>query len=321
MKRSIAAWSAAATLLALPFVTAPALAEAPMAKAQAPGYYRHMVGDIEVTALLDGTAKLPVMNLLKNAPPEQILAALKRGFLKELVETSVNGYLVNTGSKLVLIDAGTGGSFGYTAQFLDNLRAAGYKPEQIDEVYITHMHGDHVGGVLANKVRAFPNATLRLDKREADYWLSEEAMNRAPEQMRAFFKTAMAAVAPYNTANRFKTFGGATELVPGVFSMPTYGHTPGHTIYRIESKGQTLVLWGDLMHVASVQFDNPGVVISFDTDNNAAAAERAKAYAEAAAKGWLVGSAHISFPGLGNLRANADGKSYTWVPLNYSLLK
>jgi glyoxylase-like metal-dependent hydrolase (beta-lactamase superfamily II) len=320
MRSSLQAWAAAA-LFASSFVPSLAAAEAPMAKTQAPGYYRHMVGDYEVTALLDGTAKLPVLQLLKGAPPEQLATALKRGFLKETVETSVNAYLVNTGTKLVLIDAGTGGSFGYSAQFMDNLRAAGYRPEQVDEVYITHMHGDHVGGLLHEKAAAFPNATVRLDKRDADFWLSEQVMNRAPANFQPFFKTAMAAVAPYSAAGKFKPFDGATELVPGVFSVPTYGHTPGHTIYRIESKGQTLILWGDLMHVASVQFDNPGVVIQFDTDNNAAAAERAKAYAEAASKGWLVGASHISFPGLGNLRAADGGKGYTWVPLNYSNLK
>ncbi|MBC7602948.1 MAG: MBL fold metallo-hydrolase [Ramlibacter sp.] len=321
MKTSLRVWAAVAALIALPLAPTLASAEAPLVKTQSPGYYRAMVGDFEITALLDGTLKLPMTQLLKNATPAQLSAALKRGFVQDQVETSVNAYLVNTGKKLVLIDTGTGGSFGYTALMLDNMKAAGYKPEQVDEIYITHMHGDHVGGLLANKVAAFPNATLRMDKKDADFWLSEAMMKKAPADAQDFFKTAMAATAPYTAAGKLKTFSGATELVPGVFSMPAYGHTPGHTIYRIESKGETLVLWGDLMHVAAVQFDNPAVVITFDTDNKAAAAERMKAYKEAAAKGWLVGAAHISFPGLGHLRAANGGKSFTWVPVNYSLLK
>jgi glyoxylase-like metal-dependent hydrolase (beta-lactamase superfamily II) len=311
----------AAALLALPFVSAPAWAEAPMVKTQAPGYYRHMLGDFEITVLLDGTLKLPVLKLLTNAEPGQLKAALERGFLREQVETSLNTYLVNTGSKLVLIDTGTGALFGPGAQLMNNLRAAGYTPEQVDEIYITHMHGDHVGGLMAGASRAFPNATLRIDKADTDFWLSEGAMNRAPEGVRSYFKGAMASVNPYVAAGKLKTFEGETELVPGVHAMPAYGHTPGHTVYRVESKGQTLVLWGDLMHVAAVQFDNPDVTISFDIDSKKAAEQRRAAFADAAKKGWLVGVAHVSFPGLGHLRAGPAGQGYTWVPVNYSTLK
>jgi glyoxylase-like metal-dependent hydrolase (beta-lactamase superfamily II) len=174
---------------------------------------------------------------------------------------------------------------------------------------------------MSGNARAFPNATLRIDKADTDFWLSEAVMNRAPENTRDFFKGAMASANPYLAAGKLKTFEGETELVPGVTAVPTHGHTPGHTIYRIESKGQTLVLWGDLMHVAAVQFDNPNVTIAFDTDSKKALAQRRKAFAEAAKKGWLVGVAHVSFPGLGHLRAAPNGKGYTWVPLNYSTLK
>jgi len=311
----------AAALLALPLLPGPAFAEAPIVKTQAPGYYRHMLGDFEVTALLDGTLKLPVLKLLTNARPEQLAAALKRGFLREQVETSVNAYLINTGNKLVLIDTGMGALFGGAPALLDNLRAAGYKPEQVDEIYITHMHGDHVGGLMAAGARAFPNATLRIDKADTDFWLSEAVMNRAPQDVRDFFKGAMASANPYVAAGRLKTFEGDTELVPGVHAVPAHGHTPGHTIYRIESKGETMMLWGDLMHVAAVQFDNPGVTITFDIDSKRATASRRAAFAEAAKKGWLVGVSHVSFPGMGHLRAAGSGKGYTWVPLEYSTLK
>jgi glyoxylase-like metal-dependent hydrolase (beta-lactamase superfamily II) len=303
------------------FAPVAARAEAPMVKTQAPGFYRAMVGDFEVTALLDGTMKLPVLKLLTNAPPEQLAEALQRGYLRETVETSVNAYLVNTGRKLVLIDTGTGSLFGSRPELLDNLRASGYRPEQVDEVYITHMHGDHVGGLMAGSARAFPSATLRIHKADTDFWLSETVMNRAPAEVRGFFKGAMDSVNPYLAAGRLRTFEGPTELVPGVHAVPAQGHTPGHTIYRIQSKGETLILWGDLIHVASVQFENPGVAITFDIDGKLAVQERARAFAEAADKGWLVGAAHVSFPGLGRLRAAPGGKGYTWTPVNYSSLK
>jgi glyoxylase-like metal-dependent hydrolase (beta-lactamase superfamily II) len=308
---------AAALLAAAPLA---ALAEAPMQKTQAPGFHRMMVGDTEVTVLSDGTIKLPVLQLLRG-DRAKLAEALKRGFLTEQVETSVNAFLVNTGSKLVLIDTGAGQLFGPTVgQLLANLRAAGYTPEQVDEVYITHLHGDHVGGVLAGTARAFPNATLRLDKREADYWLSEANMAAAPAEAKRFFEGAMLTTKPYIAAGRMRPFEGSTELVPGVRAVSTYGHTPGHTIYTVESKGEKLVLWGDLMHVAAVQFDDPSVVIQFDSDNAAAMRARMAAYDEAAKNGWMVGAAHLSFPGVGRLRANGNG-GYTFVPLNYSTLK
>ena len=121
---------------------------------------------------------------------------------------------------------------------------------------------------------------------------------------------------PYQAAGRLKPFDGATELVKGVRAIPTYGHTPGHTIYAVESGADKLVLWGDLMHVAAVQFKNPEVTIQFDSDPKAAAPQRIAQYKDAAAGAYFVGVTHVSFPGIGKLRA--DGTGYDWLPVNYS---
>lgn len=302
--------------------TGTAFAEAPMVKTQAPGYYRMMLGDFEVTAISDGTVKLPMLKLLTNTKPQAVAAALKKGFLKEMVETSVNTYLVNTGTKLVLIDTGAAGLFGPTlGNMLSNLQAAGYKPEQVDEIYITHMHADHVGGLMEKSALAFPNAVLRINKADTDYWLSEANMNAAPEGAKSFFQGAMASVNPYVAAGKLSTFDSNTELVPGVRAVAAFGHTPGHTVYAVESKGEKLMLWGDLMHVAAVQFENPSVTIQFDTNSTLAEKNRKKAFVEAANEGYIVGLTHVAFPGLGHLRAAPGGKGYTWVPLNYSSLK
>jgi len=302
-------------------LAAGAHAAAPQVKTQAPGFYRVMLGDFEVTALSDGTVALPVDKLLTGTTAAKTQKALARSFLKAPLDTSVNGYLVNTGTKLVLIDTGAAGLFGPTlGNLVTNLKAAGYQPEQVDEIYITHMHADHVGGLMtADKQLAFPNATVRADQHDADFWLSQANLDKAPADMKGFFQGAMASLNPYVAAGKFKTFDGDTELVPGVKAVAARGHTPGHSIYKVESQGQTLVLWGDLMHVAAVQFPEPGVTIQFDSDSKNAALQRKRAYAEAAKRGYLVGSAHISFPGLGHLRA--QGKGYEWVPVNYSGLK
>ena len=302
---------------AIAFLATPTHAAAPMVKTSAPGYYRMMLGDFEITALSDGTVNLPIKDLLTNIAPKALDKALAKSYLKSPLETSVNGYLINTGEKLVLVDTGAAGLFGPTlGNLVANLKAAGYQPEQVDEVYITHMHADHVGGLMAGDKMAFPNAIVRADKHDADFWLSQANLDKAPADNKGFFQGAMASLNPYVKADKFKPFEGNTDLVSGIKAVASHGHTPGHAIYAIESKGQKLMLWGDLMHVASVQFDNPGVTIKFDTDSKAAAVQRKKAYAEAARQGYLVGSAHISFPGIGRLRA--EGKGYAWVPVNYS---
>lgn len=298
-----------------------ARAEAPMVKTQAPGFYRVLLGDFEITALADGTVKLPVTKLL-HAKPEKTSAALKRNFLADEVDTSVNAYLINTGSKLVLVDTGAAGLFGPTlGNVLANLKAAGYKPEQVDAVVITHMHPDHVGGLMNGDQRTFPNATLHIDKRDTDHWLSKANLEAAPEDGKGFFQGAMASVNPYVAAGKLVSFAGDTELLPGIKARATYGHTPGHSIFEVESKGQKLVLWGDLMHVAAVQFNDPTVTIAFDTDSKAARAQREKAFAEAAKQGHLVAATHLSFPGIGRVVKSAGGKGYTWLPINYQGLK
>lgn len=307
-------------VIALALGAATAQAGAPMVKTSAPGYYRMMLGDFEITALSDGTVDLPVDKLLTNTQPGKVTTALNQSFLKAPVETSVNAYLINTGNQLVLVDTGAAGLFGPTlGKLIGNLKAAGYQPEQVDAVIITHMHPDHVGGLVAGDQRAFPNATVHADQHDADFWLSQAQMEKAPADAKGFFQGAMASLNPYISAGKFKPFNGNTELVPGIKAQASRGHTPGHSTYVVESKGEKLVLWGDLMHVAAVQFANPAVTIAFDTDSKAAAAQRQKAYADAAKNGYWVAASHLSFPGIGHLRR--EGKGYRFVPANYSVVR
>ncbi len=301
---------------ALLVAPAPASAAAPQVRTQAPGFYRAMLGDFEITALSDGTIDLDVAKLLAE-PGAKTDAALAKAFLKGPVETSVNAFLVNTGTKLVLIDAGAGTLFGPTVgKLVASLQAAGYKPEQVDDIFITHMHPDHVGGLSANGQRVFPNATLHADKRDSDFWLSQANLDKAPDGMKGFFQGATASVKPYVAAGKYQPFEADGEPVPGIRTLASVGHTAGHTSYLVESQGQQLLVIGDLIHVAAVQFADPGVTISFDGDAKAAAASRDKLFKLAARDGALVGAAHLQFPGLGHLRA--AGKSWQWVPSNYS---
>lgn len=312
---SLAVAAAAGALAAAP----PARAEAPQqAKAQAPGWYRMQLGDFEVTALYDGHIDLDSA-ILKDAKPADIERLLARSFQTSPNMTSVNGYLINTGAKLVLVDAGAAGLFGPTlGRLLANLKAAGYAPEQVDAVLITHLHGDHVGGVTADGRMAFPNATVHVDRRESDYWLSKANLDAAPKEAKAFFEGAQASAAPYVAAGRWKTYDGDAELVPGIrpFSYGRApGHTPGHAGYLVESKGSKLLVWGDVVHSAAVQFAHPEVTIAFDADTAAARATRRRVYEQAAREKLLVAAAHVSFPGLGRIRK--EGGGYAWVPVEY----
>lgn len=297
--------------------TSAAFAGAPMGKGQA-GFFRMKVGDFEVTAISDGTAELPVDNLLTNTTPDKTKKALAAAFLKTPTETSVNAFLVNTGTKLVLIDTGAATLFAPTlGKLVASIKAAGYSPEQVDEVYITHMHVDHVGGLTAGDKAVFSNAIVRAGKADGEFWLSEDAMTKAPEQMKPFFKGAQVSLKPYVAASKYKPIEGAdVELVPGVHAILTAGHTPGHTVYAIESKGEKMVFGGDLMHVAAVQFADPSVTIQFDTDSKTAAPQRKKLYADAAAKGYYLAFSHVSFPGIGHVRK--AGAGYEWLPVNYT---
>jgi glyoxylase-like metal-dependent hydrolase (beta-lactamase superfamily II) len=320
MKNNIALLLTRIAAAALAMLAVPAAqAAAPAAKTQAPGYYRMPLGAFEITTVLDGALFLDPLRLLTNTKPEHVQAMLAKDFLETPVETSVNTFLINTGSKLVLVDTGAGSLFGATVgRFLTNLVAAGYTPDQVDDVLITHMHGDHIGGLSVNGKRVFPNAVVHADQHDVDYWLNKAKMDAAPAAAKGGFQGAMAAIQPYIDAKKFQPFEAGSAVVPGVSSIAAHGHTPGHTVYVVESNGQKLVLWGDLLHVAAVQFAEPAVTIRFDSDSKAAAAARAKALEDAASNGYLVGIAHVSFPGLGHIRK--EGSGYVWVPVNYSTL-
>ncbi|MBH9576666.1 MBL fold metallo-hydrolase [Inhella proteolytica] len=311
MRHSLAAFALALPLLGSTL----AHAAPPQAGGQAPGWYRMKLGSFEVTSLYDGFFRLPVDKLLQTDDPTLVARRLQHHYLGLPLETSVNAFLVHTGEKLVLIDTGHAGQGGEaTGRVLAHLKASGYSPEQVDEVYITHFHGDHLNGLVDKDGKpAYPNAVVRADQRESGFWLSDPA--QAPQAARGGMANAQRVLKPYLDAGRFKPFDGATELVKGVRAVPAYGHTPGHSIYVVESGADKMVLWGDLMHVAAVQFAHPEVTIAFDSDQKAARPQREGQYKAAAEGGYYVGVTHVSFPGIGKLRA--DGKGYEWIPVNY----
>lgn len=310
--------SALTGLVAAPFV-APSItfAKAPYAVVQAPGFYRLKIGSVEVTALSDGTIPLPLSKLYTNTSQQHAQSVLSDAFLPESVPTSVNAFLVNTGDRLVLIDAGTGTYMGPSlGKLAANIEASGYKVDDIDDVVLTHIHTDHSGGLVSNGKRSFPNATLRVNEREAKFWLSADNTNAATGIVKQQFAEADQCVTPYVKAEKFEIFADNAAPVPGLGSILYAGHTPGHSAITLESEGNKILFWGDITHGDILQFDEPGVAIEFDIDQKAAVAARDIAFKQAVEGRYLVGGAHIAFPGIGHVRK--DSTNYDWLPINYA---
>lgn len=312
----------AATALAVMLAMSGAMAQAPQVGTQAPGYFRLAVGDYEVTALFDGYNDLSP-KLLQGMSQSQIRALLARRSIETPgVQTAFNAFLVNTGTQLILVDTGAGQCIGATAgQLSANMQAAGYKPEQVDTILLTHLHLDHVCGLVdAEKKPVFANATVFAAKAEADYWLDPAALAKAAAGAKEFFKIAQDSTTPYVAAGRFKTFAAGQSPLPGLVEATLEaGHTPGSTTYRFTSQQQSIVFMGDLVHNLAVQFLHPEVSIGFDVNSQQAIASRQAVFSAAAASKTWVAAAHLPFPGIGHIAA--EGKHFQWVPVEYGPYK
>jgi glyoxylase-like metal-dependent hydrolase (beta-lactamase superfamily II) len=281
------------------------------------GYYRVQVGDFEVTALSDGTLPIGLHELLTNITPSEIDRLATLNFQTATEEASVNAYLIKTAGKLILIDAGTAELYGPKLGHLsESLKKIGISPEQINAVLVTHIHTDHTGGLIQDGKMVFPNAIIYISKPEVDFWLSEESRKKAPERLSHWFKEAQDKVGPYLRAGKVKNFEYGKELFPGITPLPSPGHTPGHTFYALDSKGQRMLFVGDIIHASAIQFAEPSVTIVFDVDPKAAAQQRMRTFKDASKKGYWLAADHVSFPGIGHVRA--QGKGFVWLPVNYS---
>src|SRR5260221_3256453 len=301
---------AAALLAALAsFLAGPnaAPAAAPQHRDQAPGFYRLKVGDLEVTALFDGTAAFDPhwLNGTK-ATMDGVVDALHED--PHMLDVADTGFLVNTGKQLILVDAGAGSWWGGGAlgRLASSLSSAGYTPEEVDIVLVTHLHSDHVGGLTTQDGRrVFPNADVYVAKAESGFWLSPEIAANAPKDAQPFFQSAQAIAAPYIKAGKWHTFSGSEPIVDGMQLVPLPGHTPGHTGYEFSSKGQKILFWGDTIHAQRVQLEHPEVTAIFDIDQTAAAATRHQLLLKLASEDVLVAGPHMNFPALGRLRKEA----------------
>jgi len=293
----------------------------PTPQKQVAGYYQYQAGNVQITALLDGTNFMSP-TLFKDIPQQQVHDILKKYYADQEkgVQTSVNAFLVNTGKSLVLVDSGAASCFGaHLGSVLTNLKAAGYQPEQVDTILLTHLHPDHVCGISKNGTANFPNAIVYASQDEANYWLDAKQASKVPEAKRAGYlgtvEKIKAALAPYQAKQRFKTYKLGDEI-QGFKVISTAGHTPGHFSYAFKTDSETVVFIGDIVHSHTVQFDRPKTAIEYDINPQQAVQTRLKQFADFAKNGQTIAAPHLPFPGIGHVYS-ADGKSYQWIPVHF----
>jgi glyoxylase-like metal-dependent hydrolase (beta-lactamase superfamily II) len=280
------------------------------------GFYRMKLGKVDLIALSDGSMHFSVAGITVNDKPGEVDRLLASQYETSPTNLSFNAYLIHLGTRWILIDAGSSDLVGPTVGKLpDSLRAAGVRPEEVSDIFITHLHPDHVGGITADKKKVFPNATIHVNKNESDFWLNKEQEAKSPDTIKMFFKPAQDSVRPYAETGKLETFVDTVEFFPGLRSQPAYGHTPGHTFYVLEDGGQKIVFIGDMIHIPSAQFDNPEIAMNFDYDSKNAVKVRQQLLADAAKNSYQIAGAHLPFPGAGHVRQ--EGSHFRWIPVAY----
>lgn len=289
---------------------------------QTPGVHHFAFGDIVVTALNDGMLGAPMLDFfdfVTNVSRREAEAMHRAAFLAVPPRLAVNCYLVYLADRLVLIDGGCGAVFGPSlGRLAGNLAALGVKPADIDTVLVTHLHPDHVGGLVdAGGQAVFPNAELVVHAVESAYWSDPAVLAAAPEgQEQQAVRLSLATIAAYRDRTRSVTGG---EVLGGVTAVPAPGHTPGHTGWLIASGGDGLLVWGDIVHLPGLQFARPDAGMAFDVDGALAIATRRRILDMAATDRLCVAGMHMDFPGFGHVVRAGSGYAFIGEPWNGEL--
>jgi glyoxylase-like metal-dependent hydrolase (beta-lactamase superfamily II) len=292
------AWSAAATTTAASVT--------PLAQIR--------IGRFTVTALADGYADMPYSYF-----PGRQAAEVERAAIAQFVSRPggvrfvFNQYLIEDGERRILLDTGPAGSIGQTGALPKALAALGLRRDQIDAVVVTHMHEDHMGGLIAGGQNNFPNAELYIDRRDITHWTDAAKRSAAPDYLQNSFRMSAEVVRLYP---RLQAIDGQREITPGVSIVDLTGHTPGHIGVRIEDDGKSLIMVSDMLFpvVHPVATD---VGFLFEQDRAAAQAMRDRFFPQAAADGVLIAATHMPFPGLG--RIISDRGQLRWQVADWAL--
>jgi glyoxylase-like metal-dependent hydrolase (beta-lactamase superfamily II) len=307
----------AGTMLATAATALPrrATANAPAAGKQAASIYRYKLGDFEMTAIHDGVWIRPIdEKFVRNVPFEEVQKVLTDAFLpKDKLPIPFTTLLVNTGSKLVLLDTGTGGQLAPTAGTMTaNLVAAGIDPKSIDVIVISHFHPDHINGIKTKENEiVFPNAEILVPAPEWAFWMDDGKMSTAPEGLKGNFLNVRRVFG--NIAKDVRRYEPGQEVATGISTIAAYGHTPGHTAFAVASGNQSMLVLSDTTNHPWLFARNPEWQAIFDMDGNMAVDTRKKLLDRASADRMLVQGYHFPFPASGYI--GRDGKGYNFVPV------
>ena len=294
------------------------------AGAQAPGFYRYKVGSYECTSINDGARSFPLPDtFVTNVAKDEALAAADAAYMpKGMVTVPFNPQLINTDSKLILIDSGNGiatyePTKGAVGRTLQNLAAAGVDPKSIDVVLMSHLHPDHTNGIrAADGSMAFPNAEIMVPAVEWAFWMSDEnaAKAQSNEMMKNYFANVKKIYA--GIEGKVTKYEWDKEVAPGITSIAAPGHTPGHTAFAVASGGSKVLIQSDVTNIPEFFLRNPEWHVAYDVDPTTAQATRHKFYDMAAAEKATVVGFHFTFPSIGHVEK--DGSKYRLIPIAWN---
>jgi glyoxylase-like metal-dependent hydrolase (beta-lactamase superfamily II) len=320
-RRLLTGVTASAACALAPFeTTKPAHAAVAPAGKQAPGVYRYKVGELECTSINDGARTFPMPeSFVKNVPREEALAAAEAAYMpKGMVMVPFNPQIINTGSRLVLIDTGYGPGIGPTVGLLpDGMAAAGIDAKAIDTVVLSHLHPDHINGLkTADGKLAFANAEIMAPAKDWAFWMDDENAAKAESNpmMKAYFANTRKILG--DIAGKVTKYEWGKEVAPGVTALDTSGHTPGHTSFAVASGASKVLIQSDVTNIPELFLRNPDWHVMFDVDPQQAATTRHKFYDMAAAEKALVIGFHFTFPSLGHVEKAGTG--YRLVPVAWN---
>ena len=318
----LSALAIAPAALAMPaLLTGAASAQPAPAGSVAPqgAIQRRRVGDIDVIALSDGFSPLPtqIMVGFEDGAARDAAAAAYAPYDPQSFTISINGYLIRTGDRLIAVDSGASSALAPTlGAWAASLALAGIDPGDIDTVFLTHMHADHVGGMTADGKRLLANAGLVAAEAEWFFTHDDGVLAAIPEQFKGNFLLSRTQLAPYAEGRQMLAMA-ETEIAPGVTAIPLPGHTPGHMGLRIASGGESLLIWGDVIHAPAYQFSRPDWSVAFDADMDGARASRHRMLDMAATDRLAVAGMHLDFPAMGYVERQGDAYRYVAAPPDY----
>ncbi len=292
-----------------------AQAKSAVRDANSGSFRRFFVGEIEVIALWDGFAPIP-SSFVTGFNPEAAQAAAREAYKPydpNVAPISINGYVIKTGDRVIAVDTGAPTAMAPTVgRWAQSLALAGLSPDQIDTVFLTHMHGDHVAGLfdVAAGAVLLPKAEVIASQAEWDFTFSEEVYAALPEAFRPHVDYSRAVMSPYGTQFNGIAMDRDTEVAPGVFATPLPGHTPGHMGLRVSDGLDQLLIWGDAVHLPGYQFAHPEWSVIFDADAERAIQTRSHVLQEAATDRLRVAGMHLDFPSLGHVETRGDAFRY-----------